>query len=599
MIYTLVFTIYSFLFTLLLLFSVLLKSKLNKVKSKLYILLILSGLLFALFEILTFGCFIYISKNPILFSINWKLRMSFILVYIELFIFYYDVLMNGEKYDSIFKTIIKSKKNLFVFIIFTFLIISYVVFGNYVIESESEIIFVDGFVGVFMLILALIVSFYLMFIAIKVRKTRRNVCNCFVLIFLLIIIMFPIQIFLSNISLMPLMMLYILYIVYHNIEDPDILLLEEVTILKNDIDNSNDSKTDFLFNLSYDLINPVNTINSLIKNINNMDAYNKNEIIDNYNNIISTSNLILQSVNDLVDFSLDNEKSNLKEYNIYELLSNLRTITISKIANKQISFDLNIDSNVNLKYYGELSKIKKVLSILLNNACKYTKVGKIRLDVSASCTSDFHTITFRVYDTGSGMSDEEVNNIFNGQELSLCKNLIESIGGTISVKSIFGGGSNFYVTINQKPRGNSKVVDELSLDNNNDKIVYRDLSNYKVLLVDDSDLISKVIIKLLSKYNFNVTSITSSIECLERIKSEEVFDFILINYKNKDIDGAEVVQLLKSLEGYNIPKIICLTASIFTGARDYYLSQGFDDYLSIPIDIYDLDRIINKYIKNE
>ena len=126
---------------------------------------------------------------------------------------------------------------------------------------------------------------------------------------------------------------------------------------------------------------------------------------------------------------------------------NLITNNPKKIVGLK-GYGLTINSNVNLKYYGELSKIKKVLSILLNNACKYTKVGKIRLDVSASCTSDFHTITFRVYDTGSGMSDEEVNNIFNGQELSLCKNLIEGIGGTISFKSILGGGSSFYFTIN-------------------------------------------------------------------------------------------------------------------------------------------------------
>ncbi len=597
--YTLTFTIYSLLFTVMLFVTILMKKRKNSVKSKLFIWIIVFGMLVALFEIVAITVNLNYWDNPIFLRWIWNLRMICIFLYIESFMIYYDVLMNGEKYSGVMSTVFKKRKNLVIFIFFTLLIVAYLFVGDYSITDKNSVVYLTGFVGRATLVLALIVAFYLLFVASKVRKTRRNIYNCFTLIFLLIVIVFPIQLIIPNISLMPMCILYILYIVYHNIEDPDIELLEEVTILKKEVDSTSNSKTDFLYNLSYDLIIPVNTINSLVTNINSMDVYNRDVVIKNYKDIISASNIVLDSVNDMVDFSLDNGKSNYKEYNVYELILKLRTLVVSKIGSKNIMFDLNIGPNVNSKYFGEIDKIQKILVLLLGNACRYTNIGKIKLDITAKENNDLHTITFRVYDTGSGMTEEAQKVVFEGNNLSMCKNLIESMGGNISFKSVYGGGSSFYVTINQKPVGTGKAVDDVSYDNENEVIEYRDLSNYKVLLVDDSEINNKVTSKLLSEYKIQVTSITSSLECVDKIKREEEYDIIFIDHRMDELDGIEVVNLLRSLEGYKIPKIVCLTANVFTGARDYYLSRGFDEYLSKPIDVHDLDRIINKFIKRD
>ena len=330
-----------------------------------------------------------------------------------------------------------------------------------------------------------------------------------------------------------------------------------------------------------------------------MDTIDRNVIIDNYKSIISASNIILDSVNNMVDFSISNGLSSLKEYSIYELVSKLKTLVVSKIGKKNVNFDLNISDNVNAKYFGDIDKIQKVLSVLLNNSCKYTSIGKIKLEVSARDEAENHFVTFRVYDTGSGMSEEAQKVVFNGSELSECKNLVESMGGTIGFKSVFGGGSSFYITIAQKRIGNDKAINEVSSENDNQEIVFSDLSNYKVLLVDDSEMNNKVTSKLLSKYKLQITDITSSLECVNRVKREEEFDIIFIDHKMKEMDGVEVVNLLRTLDGYKIPKIVCLTANVFSGARDYYLSKGFDEYLSKPIDIHELDRVINKFIKRD
>lgn len=597
--YTLTFTIYSLLFTVMLFVTILMKKRKNTVKSKLFIWIIVFGMLVALFEIVAITVNLNYWDNPIFLRWIWNLRMICIFLYIESFMIYYDVLMNGEKYSDVMSTVFKKRKNLVIFIFFTLLIVAYLFVGDYSITNKNSVVYLTGFVGRSTLVLALIVAFYLLFVASKVRKTRRNIYNCFTLIFLLIVIVFPIQLIIPNISLMPMCILYTLYIVYHNIEDPDIELLEEVSILKKEVDSTSNSKTDFLYNLSYDLIIPVNTINSLVTNINSMDVYNRDVVVKNYKDIISASNIVLDSVNDMVDFSLDNGKSNYKEYNVYELILKLRTLVVSKIGSKNIMFDLNIGPNVNSKYFGEIDKIQKILVLLLGNACRYTNIGKIKLDITAKENNDLHTITFRVYDTGSGMTEEAQKIVFEGNNLSMCKNLIESMGGNISFKSVYGGGSSFYITINQKPVGTGKAVDDVSYDNKNEVIEYRDLSNYKVLLVDDSEINNKVTSKLLSEYKIQITSITSSLECVDKIKREEEYDIIFIDHRMDELDGIEVVNLLRSLEGYKIPKIVCLTANVFTGARDYYLSRGFDEYLSKPIDVHDLDRVINKFIKRD
>ena len=597
--YTLTFTIYSLLFTILLFITILMKKRKNTVKSKLFIWIIVFGMLVALFEIIAITVNLNYWDNPIFLKWVWNFRMISIFMYIESFVIYYDVLMNGEKYNDVLSTIFKKKKNLIIFIFFTFIIVGYLCIGNYTITDKNNIVYLTGVVGQATLLLALGVAFYLLFVASKVRKTRRNVYNCFTLIFLLIVILFPIQLIIPNISLMPMCILYILCIVYHNIEDPDIELLEEVSILKNEVDSTSNSKTDFLYNLSYDLIIPVNTINSLVTTVNTMDVYNKDVVIQNYKDIISASNIILDSVNDMVDFSLDNGKINYKEYNVYELILKLRTLVVSKIGSKNIVFDLNIGPNVNSKYFGEIDKIQKILVSLLSNACRYTNIGKIKLDITAKENNDLHSITFRVYDTGSGMTKEAQSTVFDGVNLSLCKNIVESMGGSISFKSVYGGGSSFFVTINQKPVGTGKAVDDVSYDNENEEIKFRDLSNYKVLLVDDSEINNKVTSKLSSEYKIQITSITSSLECINRIKREEKYDIIFIDHRMDELDGIEVVNLLRTLEGYEVPKIVCLTANVFTGARDFYLSRGFDEYLSKPIDVHDLDRIINKFIKRD
>ena len=90
----------------------------------------------------------------------------------------------------------------------------------------------------------------------------------------------------------------------------------------------------------------------------------------------------------------------------------------------------------------------------------------------------------------------------------------------------------------------------------------------------------------------------SSLECIDRIKQEEEYDIIFMDHKMPDLDGMEAMKVIKGLEDYKIPKIVVLTANAVTGAKEYYKNEGFDDYLSKPIDVNELDKVIKRNLKN-
>ena len=157
--------------------------------------------------------------------------------------------------------------------------------------------------------------------------------------------------------------MFLLYVIYHYIENPDILLIEEVSELKANINNSSNSKTNFLFKLSSDLLLPINTIVSLSESLNSLDTIDDQEKIKyDLNNIRSAGSVLLDSMDNILNSSFNNELDTLREWRFYELIKKLKTLINSRIGFKKITFDVNIDDNISSKFYGDDEKIYKVLS---------------------------------------------------------------------------------------------------------------------------------------------------------------------------------------------------------------------------------------------
>lgn len=605
--YSLVFTIYGLIFTTMLLITLIMKKRKKTVRTKIYTMLVISGMLLAISEIATIMTYIKITTNELIFEINWKTRMTSIFIYVELMVWYLDILTNGERYQTLKDTILKSKKNLFTIIIFTTLMLVYIIFGNYYLNSIDELVYISGFVGNAVLAISIITAIYLLVVALKVRKEKKNIFRCFTLIFILLMIFAPIQILIPKISFMPFLTMFILYIIYHNVENPDIELLEEVTILKGNIDKSSNAKLDFLFNLSYDLINPMNVIVSLSDSLSNIEKLDKESVINDTTSIKYAGNTLLDSIDNILDISNDNQegKLNLKEYNVLELLNRMKTLAITRIGAKQIIFEMEIDDNINSKLKGDITKIQKVLMNVLTNAAKYTEIGKIRLIVTCSTEKDIQTLHIKITDTGCGIKDEDQPNIFtdstetSGVGLALSKKYLDIMKGTIKVESVYGAGSSFMIDIPQQIVGTRLISEDKKEEQQIKSLEIIDCSNYKALIVDDDNLDIKVTRRLLEKYKFNIEIMNSSLECIDRIKQEEEYDIIFMDHKMPDLDGMEAMKVIKGLEGYKIPKIVVLTANAVTGAKEFYKNEGFDDYISKPIDLGELDKIIKRNFKEK
>ena len=224
-------------------------------------------------------------------------------------------------------------------------------------------------------------------------------------------------------------------------------------------------------------------------------------------------------------------------------------------------------------------------------------------------------MTFKISDTGLGIKSEDFNKIFNvfsstiameenasgvGLGLVVVKDLVQMLGGDIKFESEYGIGTTFYITLTQEvvdksKLGNVSITDEYSLTHKEN--FYFDCSNYKVLIVDDNKMNLKVASRLLSSYNLQIEEATSGEECISKIKDGNKYDLIFLDHLMPNLDGIGTIKILKKM-GNKIP-VVAMTANVVTEVEEKYLKEGFDDYISKPINIKTLNKLLQKYFKKD
>ena len=605
--YNLMFSLLGMFLTMMMLIVYFVKRREKTIQSRFYVGLIFSAMLYAIFDFLTVYFLYKFGVSSELLRITWNTRNAVLYVYIFTFAWYLNVLVKESSYKNIFEYFKKPVPLFFLILLFIINVFSIRGgrFPNFTIEKLD---FTGGSGFNSTIVITLSCCFVGLYYGFKFRKDRKYILNTFLIILALLLITFFFQLRFIYVSFMSFISMVIILIIYYNIENPDIELLEQVISLKNKIDKSSNTKTDFLFNLSYDLVNPMNAIVSLSQSLKILSIDNKEEIHRDLKSIKYAGNTLLDSIDNILDLSESDEQDNMinnKEYSVYELLKRMETVAIARIGAKQITFEMNIDDSINSKLSGDITKIQKILLNIINNAAKYTEIGKIKMDVTCTTEKETQVLHFKISDTGNGIKDEIKPFIFtdsqetSGVGLALTKKYVEAMKGTISFESVYGAGTTFHVDIPQKIVGTKLIKEDKEEDVSNETIEFIDCSQYKVLIVDDDVLDIKVTKRLIEKYKFQITTLTSSSECIDRIKAEEEYDILFLDHKMQEIDGMQTMKILKGLEGYKIPKIIALTANAVTGAREYYLKEGFDGYISKPIDTHELDRIIKKSINKK
>ena len=197
--------------------------------------------------------------------------------------------------------------------------------------------------------------------------------------------------------------------------------------------------------------------------------------------------------------------------------------------------------------------------------------------------------------------DEATTNEIEGTGLGLdiTKRYVNLMQGKIWFESEYGVGTTFFVDIPQIICKNQDEVDEEEETTPSEVAIKNtDLSRFKVLIVDDNKLNIKVAQRIIMGYGIQVETCMSGKDCIYKFKEGIHYDMIFMDHMMPEMDGIETFHILRKLEGYYQPPIIALTANAVAGAKDMYISEGFDDYLSKPIDTKELERIIDKFFIN-
>ena len=289
------------------------------------------------------------------------------------------------------------------------------------------------------------------------------------------------------------------------------------------------------------------------------------------------------------------------------MFNNIIDITESRLKDTKVKFITEIDSELPKTLVGDSERIEQIILSIINNSIKYTKKGSITLKVDSINSNNISRLKISIIDTGIGIKEEDINKLFldknkdnitdrNNLNLKYSKKLLELMDGKIDVESNQNKGSCFTITIDQK-----NITTNENKVNNKKKINSFDASEKRILLVDDNKLNIKVATKLLEPYKVGIIEAISGKECIDILENDTNFDLILMDDMMPNMSGTETLDIIKKIariEGYDIP-VVVLTANAISGMKTKYLNAGFDDYLAKPIDKYELNRVLIKYLKDK
>ena len=442
----------------------------------------------------------------------------------------------------------------------------------------------------------------------KIKKSKAIPLMIFVL--LLFIEMF-LGVFGINLLLITFPMTIVSFIMYFTIENPDIKMIEQLNMAKDQAEKANRAKTDFLSNMSHEIRTPLNAIvgfSECLLDNKDLDSDAKGFA----NDIVDASHNLLEIVNGILDISkIEANKMEiiLKEYNPKEVLESLGKLVIPRIREKPIEFKTYFTPDLPGTLKGDVGKLKQIVLNILTNAAKYTDKGEIVLHVT--CVNDIakrkSILYISVKDTGRGIKENDLKHLFRkferidedknttiegtGLGLAITKNLVEMMGGKITVYSKFGEGSIFRIYLEQEiVRMEEDTKEE---DTTNGQV--KTYEGKRVLIVDDSKINLKVAVQLMKDYKFDVVTCESGFEAIDEVKKQD-FDLIFMDIMMPKKNGVETLNDLKTLKKFRTP-VIALTADAIEGMEEKYLQAGFNGYLSKPIDRDMLNKTINKFLK--
>lgn len=392
---------------------------------------------------------------------------------------------------------------------------------------------------------------------------------------------------------------------------------------KKEIEELNRMQNRFFSSMSHEIRTPINTIiglNEMILRENVSD-----EVANDAENIQSAGEMLLALINDILDMSkLESGRMDIVStvYDLGAMLSDLVGMIWIRAQEKGLSFHVDVDQSIPAQLYGDEVRIKQILINVLNNAVKYTAEGSVTLSIQKGrITDDMVEIIYSVTDTGMGIKkenlpylfqafkrvDEEQNRYIEGTGLglSIVKQLVDLMGGEITVNSVYRKGSIFVVRLPQKPVSGTPIG-ELDLEARhamNHSRHYRqtfEAPNAHVLIVDDNETNLMVAEKLLRDTKVQINTATSAMQCL-KMTFEKRYDVILMDHLMPEMDGITCLHELRAQNGglnQNVP-VVALTANAGSENQEMYRREGFDGYLLKPVTGIRLELELLRHLPRE
>ena len=405
---------------------------------------------------------------------------------------------------------------------------------------------------------------------------------------------------------------FITILTYFTIENPDLKMIAQLNLAKEQADKANQAKSDFLSNMSHEIRTPLNAIVGFGQALSEEDL--PPQAMSEVKDIMMASDNLLEIVNGILDISkIESGKLEIinKDYSFKKIFDEVVTLAKGRLGEKPLEFRVAYDESIPPVLFGDYSRIKEIMINLLTNAIKYTYEGYIELKVSSVIKDDICRIIISVEDSGIGIKQENINKLFTkferlgveehatiegtGLGLAITKKLLDLMNGQIVVQSVYGKGSRFTVAIDQKISVGHKLEDTASLDLT--ELETMDFSSKKVLVVDDNVINLKVAHRLLQEYKVQITEVQSGQAAIDLINAGNMYDLILMDDMMPKMSGVQTLQKLKTIPGFQM-KVVALTANAITGMREKYLADGFDEYLAKPISKKELAKIIKKMLGN-